>query len=112
MAAFESSELVFDTFGVAGSCGGTWASSLECVGVDVDEAVPAEAAAVAAEAVAVAAAAVAAAPPAAADVAPAATAAVVAVAAVGGGGAGGSGGCSASDAQRFVVEMAAAAPPR
>lgn len=92
MAAFESSELVFDTFGVAGSCRGTWASSLECDGVDVDEAVPAEVAA----AVAVAA-------PAAADVPDAA---------VGGGGAGGSGGCSASDAQRFVVEMAAAAPPR
>lgn len=108
MAAFESSELVFDTFGVAGSCGGTWASSLECVGVDVDEAVPAEAEAVPAEAVAGAA--VAAAPPAAADVA--AAAADVAATAVGGGGAGGSGGCSASDAQRFVVEMAAAAPPR
>lgn len=92
MAAFESSELVFDTFGVAGSCGGTWASSLECDGVDVDEAVPAEVAA-----------AVAVAPPAAADVPDAAD---------GGGGAGGSGGCSASDAQRFVVEMAAAAPPR
>lgn len=97
MAAFESSELVFDTFGVAGSCGGTWASSLECDGVDVDEAVPAEV--VAAEV----AAAVAGAPPAAAD---------VPVAAVGGGGAGGSGGCKASDAQRFVVETAAAAPPR
>lgn len=78
MAAFESSELVFDTFGVAGSCG---ASSLECgAAVDVDAATATAAAAA----------------PADAD--------------VGGGGAGGKGGCSASDAHRFVLEIAAAAP--
>lgn len=76
MAAFESSELVFDTFGVAGSCG---ASSLECGAADDVDATTAAAAA-----------------PADAD--------------VGGGGAGGKGGCSASDAHRFVLEIAAGAP--